>query len=224
MSSSNMSTQTHEKNISDIIFILDESGSMSLMGNEPVQAVNSFIKAQKSLGDDGSTFSLWKFSNKVTQLIDDEDLQSIKEFKDFKPDGLTCLYDAIGHAITTKKEKEKYDNVICVILTDGFENCSTDFKATTIRDLIKEMEINHNWKFVYLGANQDAFFVGDSIGFDKSRCATFDCTPGCLTQLTYNTSAAIADYRVASAINRSAPLVFNHTDELDIPNVLWLPC
>jgi hypothetical protein len=187
------------KIIHDIIFILDESGSMDIMGGEPVQAVNSFIDEQKkSLGDDGATFSLWKFNTKVTKVIDDQDLQTVEKFTDFHPDNMTALYDAIGKAITTKKQKNKYDNVICVILTDGQENCSREFRGPVIRNMISEMEEKHNWTFVYLGANQDAFAVGGGIGVSKNCCAQYECTPGKLSILARQTSAAVSCYRTAS--------------------------
>jgi hypothetical protein len=75
-----MTTNENNMNIvQDIIFLLDESGSMDTMGKEPVQAVNKFIEDQKSiLGDDGATFSLWKFNSTVTKLIDDIPLKDVK--------------------------------------------------------------------------------------------------------------------------------------------------
>ena len=101
-----------EKIIPDILFLLDESGSMSSMGNEPVDAVNKFIDDQKvAMGDDGATFSLWKFNSTVIKLIDDVPLKDVEEFCDFKPKGLTSLYDAIGNAIDTKKKKSSFERL-----------------------------------------------------------------------------------------------------------------
>jgi len=124
--------------VQDIMFLLDESGSMESMGKEPVQAVNKFIQdQQKTMGDDGATFSLWKFNSTVVKLIDDVPLQQVKEFTDFRPDQMTALYDAIGQAIKNKSLKEKHDDVICVILTDGLDNQSKEFSASSICSLIK---------------------------------------------------------------------------------------
>lgn len=191
--------ETKDKIIQDIIFILDESGSMSSMEKEPVQAVNNFIRDQKkSIGNDGATFSLWTFNTEVSKVFDDQDLQTITEFKNFKPNSMTALYDAIGYAITTKKQKKKYENVICVILTDGNENCSKYFSRTEIYKMIKDMEDNHGWKFIYLGANQDAFASGSDIGIDQSQCAQYECSPGEMIDLVQQTSIAISQYRTAS--------------------------
>ena len=147
----------------DIIFILDESGSMQIMGSEPQEAVNSFIEEQKKVMDSStSKFSLWTFNTSVTKVIDDEDLCNVSKFENFKPSSMTALYDAIGEAITTKKNKPNCEKVICVILTDGHENSSTKYDKLTINSMIHEMEILHKWKFVFLGANQDVYSSGKS--------------------------------------------------------------
>ena len=202
-----MSVQSSdEKVIQDILFILDESGSMSSMGIEPVQAVNKFIDDQKvAMGDDGATFSLWKFNSTVVKLIDDVPLKDVKEFSDFEPKNMTALYDAIGHAIDNKKKKNSFDNVVCIILTDGLENSSTEYSAANIRSIIKDMEENHNWKFVYLGANQDAFAVGGAMGV--GRCAQYTCAPGEIIGITREVSEAVTSYRTHSSnVGRKAAL------------------
>ena len=197
---------SEEKVIQDILFILDESGSMSSMGIEPVQAVNKFINDQKvAMGDDGATFSLWKFNSTVVKVIDDVPLKDVAEFSDFQPKDMTSLYDAIGHAINTKKKKNSFDNVVCIILTDGLENSSTEYSASNIRSMIKDMEDNHNWKFVYLGANQDAFAVGGSMGV--GRCAQYTCAPGEMIGVTREVSEAVTSYRAHSSnVGRKAAL------------------
>jgi hypothetical protein len=197
---------SEEKIIQDILFILDESGSMSSMGIEPVQAVNKFIDEQKvAMGDDGATFSLWKFNSTVVKLIDDVPLKDVEEFSDFEPKDMTSLYDAIGHAINTKKKKNSFDNVVCIILTDGLENSSTEYSAANIRSMIKDMEENHNWKFVYLGANQDAFAVGGSMGV--GRCAQYTCDLGQMIGITREVSEAVTSYRAQSSnVGRKAAL------------------
>ena len=197
---------SEEKIIQDILFILDESGSMSSMGVEPLQAVNKFIDEQKvAMGDDGATFSLWKFNSTVVKLIDDVPLKDVEEFSDFEPKDMTSLYDAIGHAINTKKKKNSFDNVVCIILTDGLENSSTEYSAANIRSMIKDMEENHNWKFVYLGANQDAFAVGGAMGV--VNCAQYTCDLGQMIGITREVSEAVTSYRAQSSnVGRKAAL------------------
>ena len=178
---------------------MDESGSMGNMGVEPIQAINSFIKEQQeTIIDTGSTFTLWKFDTTVKNMIDDLPLKDVKEFTDYVPKGMTALYDAIGNAIKTKKTKTKIDNVICVIVTDGIENSSTEFTSADIMAMIKTMENNHNWKFIYLGANQDVIAVGGNMGLNTNLCSVFDASPGGLLTATRNISQSISLYRTES--------------------------
>jgi len=202
--------------VQDIIFLLDESGSMGSMGKEPVQAVNKFIQDQKSiLGDDGATFSLWKFNSTVTKLIDDIPLKDVSEFIDFLPNDMTALYDAIGNAISTKKKKVSYDNVICIILTDGLDNSSVEYTLQNVNSMIKEMETNHNWKFVYLGANQDAFAVGSKMGM--GHCANYRCAPGEMINATREVSEAVSSYRAqSSSIGRDAKLNIDRSESAPV--------
>lgn len=191
----------------DIIFIMDKSGSMTMMGNEPLEALNDFVKEQQQIyKDDTSTFSLWTFSSTVTNVINNQRLQEVEEITEYVPRGMTALDDAIGTAITTKLDSPDHKNVICVILTDGNENCSEKFDCNKVRKLIDMVTQMHNWKFVYLAANQDARSVGTTYGFDAAKCADFDCEVGGLAKLTRETSRSLAKYRTTS----------RHDDTIDL--------
>jgi len=184
----------------DIIIILDESGSMGNLGVEPVQAVNVFIKdQQKCLNDRESTFTLWKFNSIVSNVIDNIPLYAVKEFTDYNPSSMTALNDAIGTAISTKKQKANFKDVICLIVTDGLENCSSQYNSQQIKKMISEMETEHGWKFIYIGANQDSFAVGQTIGVN--RCANFDISPGGLSREIKSMSNAVSAFRHSSATN-----------------------
>ena len=182
----------------DIIMIIDESSSMSMIESEVIQAINNFIHDQKNTLEDNSTFSLWKFNNKITQLIDDVPLKDVDTFTDFTPNGMTALLDAIGNAIDKKKTKSIYDNVICVILTDGLENSSQNYSKLNILSMIREMETYHNWKFIYLGANQDAFSVGGNYGIPLHRCVSFDLSNGQINKTLLETSSIISNIKCMS--------------------------
>lgn len=164
---------TQSNNIISILFILDGSGSMKVLGNEPIQSMRSFYNTQKETGKEFlSTFITFNDNVKfVHKNIKGNDID-IKE-SDFIPDGMTALYDAIGIGIDYQKNI-KTDNVICVILTDGLENSSKIYKALDIRKMTKEMETEYNWVFMYLGANQDAFAVSESLGINPHYSATYE--------------------------------------------------
>ena len=181
----------------DIMMIVDESGSMELMGKEPVQAINNFIKEQQKLEIKDTKFSLWKFNSKISCVYNDENLNDIKEFDDFKPDGLTALFDCIGKSITEKLESKRNQNVICVILTDGDENASKNYELSKIKSLIKKAETFYGWSFLYLGANQDVFKASNSIGI--TSCAEFlPEKNGDLINITRSTSETVSFFRQQS--------------------------
>ena len=94
---------------SDLIYIIDKSGSMAGAGEEPKQALNGSILEQKAVpGSENSTYSIYTFSDKVTLSVDDRKLSDAVEFEDYKPDGMTALNDAICIAIKNKLAKPNY--------------------------------------------------------------------------------------------------------------------
>ena len=179
----------------DIIFILDESGSMFSMKNEPIEAVNDFIEEQQKLNDN-TKFTLYTFNNKVKLVIDDKPLKNLDPFtsEDYHPSNMTALYDAIGTAVINKKNKNNNKNVIVVILTDGCENCSKEYKRIQIKNMIKEMEDDYKWNFIYLGATQDIFKINKDIGI--KNVGSFDCVnPDGLKNACKTMSQSIVKYK-----------------------------
>lgn len=167
-----------EAKSTSIVFVMDASGSMETMGDEPVQGLNNFYKKQKESGEFTSTLIFFnenvKFNHKN---IDGKDVPILKN-EDYDRGGMTALYDALGQAITYQKSV-KTENVIFVILTDGLENASREYRKETISKMIKKMEKEHKWTFMYLGANQDSFTVSAGLGIRNS--ANYDYTPlGCM--------------------------------------------
>lgn len=149
-----------------VLFIMDKSGSMKSLGTEPIDSLNNFYEKQIESGNFNSTLIF--FNDKVEFVHKNilcSKLDKIKE-DEYKPNGMTSLYDAIGEGIEYQK-KVQNENVIVVILTDGLENASQKYNKNKIKQLISELE-NNGWKFIYLGANQDAFEVGKSIGVNTS--------------------------------------------------------
>ena len=183
----------------DIIAILDDSGSMGSMGKEPLEALNAFIKdQQETLTGDGATFSLWLFNSQVKLMIDDQKLEDVKPVISYAPGGMTAMCDAIGKAINTKRQKDKNENVICMVITDGAENSSREFSRDDIRRLVHKAEKEWKWKFIFIGA-KDIFAEGERTGFNKRRCAAF--VPGCpgnLVAMTRGVSNNVSQYRCAT--------------------------
>lgn len=179
-----------------IIILLDESGSMIVMDKELVDAINDFIKDQQTALSDDSTLTIWKFNTNCNKLYDNINLSEMKglKYSDFHPSGMTSLYDAIGKSITDKKDDK---DVICLIITDGVENSSQEFSGKQAKYLINKMETENNWKFMYLGANQDSFKEGENIGINTARCANFttDASPNDLRSMARTASNSIKRFK-----------------------------
>jgi hypothetical protein len=189
---------TNPTHIQDVIVVFDESGSMSSMGNEPLEAMNAFVDEQKTCATKGARFSLYRFGTDVQLDVDDIDLRDVKNVTKYTPGGLTALNDAICTAIHDKLKKKKKDNVVCVVITDGAENASQKYSRTDLQKLVEEVKIGHNWTFIYLGANQDSVEVGNGMGLE--HCANFNQRErGSLTEVTRSASTAINEYRQSSA-------------------------
>lgn len=197
-----MATKTIEKNnfiVTDVIGIIDSSGSMESMGVEPIQALNAFLDEQKSNAhDDTAVVTIISFNNYVKMLIDHQPIGQVNSIDEnqYFPSGGTALNDAICSTIENELSSEKPYNKVVVVITDGMENSSQKWKTADTRESITNVEVNYGWKFIFLGANIDAFATGDTINIPKDRCAQFDSKiSGNLTGLARMTSNNINDFR-----------------------------
>ena len=193
----------------DVIIILDTSGSMHELGDEPLQSLNSFIRDQQAAKVEGATLSLWYFDTKVKQIIDDQALVDVLPVVEYVPGGLTALYDAIGQAVMCKLQKRKNKGVVCVVITDGEENSSQEFDNKSIHRLINDAEKNLQWKFIFMGS-AGISPQGEKSGFNKNRCTIFSPhLKGGLTQISRQVSTEVAGYRSATSIGCVTDLCFD---------------
>lgn len=174
---SNPVKSTDDKEVLSILFIMDESGSMSVMGDEPLQGINNFYKKQNESGEFMSTLCFFSSEVKfIHKNIIGKDI-SVLTNEDYTPNGMTALYDAVGESVKYQLEQNS-KNVLVVILTDGEENSSRMYTKKDIKELLEKMEKENGWKIMYLGANQDSFKVANGIGVRNS--ADYEHTPdGC---------------------------------------------
>lgn len=179
--------------IYSILFVLDNSGSMKVFGDERNQSLNNFIQVQKD-NNLKFNFTLTLFSDDVDIIYKNLNSDEIPEIKpdDFKPSGMTSLFDAIGETIAFQ-EKQNNDKVIFVILTDGLENSSQKYTSKMIRNLISDKKIISKWKFIFLGANQDSFASGSTIGIPKNNCCNFEYSACGFKKVMKNISSTVSD-------------------------------
>ncbi len=184
--------------VTHITLILDETGSMQSCKNATISSVNEYIATQKNDLSSECVVSLVKFSSgsflsadaskTVRTVFSRLPLSSVKELtdNDFTPNGMTNLYDAIG--VTTNQLSSADDNLV-IIITDGGENSSKEYTKDSIHSLITSKQ-SEGWTFVYLGANQDAWQVGQAFGLSKGQTMTYSTTDmqGTMSNLSMATS------------------------------------
>lgn len=189
----------------EIICILDRSGSMSSIMTDCIGGFNTFLKQQKELKD-SAVLTVALFDDEYELLYDGIDIKNVDEItnKIWYPRGTTALYDAIGKTINcvkanhTKLGNEAPSKVLCIIVTDGLENASRDYRLDDIKKLIKNCE-NDNWNFIYLAANQDAFAVGSSFGMSAGNTFTYTATVAGVSNMINTMNIATVSYRSMSS-------------------------
>lgn len=162
------------KNLTEIIFLLDRSGSMSGLESDTIGGFNSFIKRQSSLGKTNLTTVL--FDNKYEILHNGVDASTVTlTEKDYYTRSSTALLDAIGKTIIDVNyrlahlDEESYPGkVIFVITTDGLENSSTEFTYDKIKQMISRQKEIYNWEFIFMGANIDVIKESHKLGIHPS--------------------------------------------------------
>ena len=156
----------------DIVFILDRSGSMAVVEDETIKGYNDFLKKERK--NEGKVLvTTVLFDDCYEVLYSRENINQVKKLtkQEYYARGCTALMDAIGKTIVTMDKEINDDNrVLVVIMTDGLENASKEYN----RELVKKMIKKHkDWEFVFLGANIDSYAEGSSIGIAKSKIANF---------------------------------------------------
>ena len=197
------------KDLTEIGIVLDKSGSMGGIRKDTIGGFNTFIEDQKKEPGQANV-SLINFSDELKKIYRCENIQKVATLttKNYVPGGLTALYDGIGTMIDTLKgdidkrnDIDKPGKVIVVIITDGYENCSKEYDAAKIKKQIKDLEDNHSWAFLYLGANQDAFSTGANLGMSRVHTANWVGTKSGSAKLYKSVSDTMSNYRATGVAN-----------------------
>lgn len=171
-----------KKNLTELVFILDRSGSMRGLETDTIGGFNAMLDKQRQ--EDGeANITTVLFDNEYQKLHDRFPLKQVSDItsRDYYVRGCTALLDAMGRTIHEMAliqkhlpDSEKAEKVIFVIITDGLENASREYSRARVRDMIEHEKEKYGWEFMFLGANMDAVKEAGSLGISADRSVTFE--------------------------------------------------
>ncbi len=197
-------------NRTELVFILDRSGSMAGLESDTIGGFNSMLeKQQKEEGEAIITTVL--FDNEYQLLHDRFDIHNIRPLtnNEYFVRGSTALLDAVGKTInkTVNVQKhigegERADKVLFVIITDGMENASCEYSKNQVKHMIEREKEKYGWEFIFLGANIDAVATARSYGIHSDRAANY-YADAMGTKVFYSAvSEAVSEYRTKGNLKK----------------------
>ena len=170
-----------KKNLTEIAFILDRSGSMAGLEDNTIGGFNAMIEKQKR--ESGEAYVSTILFDNYTEVIHDRvDIQRIRPMtrKDYYVRGCTALLDAVGKAIhhignvhKYAREEDRPEKTLFIITTDGMENASREYNYERVRKMIEHEKEKYGWEFIFLGANIDAAKEAARFGISADRAANY---------------------------------------------------
>jgi len=170
--------------LTEIICILDRSGSMAGIRSDAIGGFNTFLAEQQKIPGE-ARLTLVLFNHEYQRTLDAAPLSEVQPLTEatYVPDGMTALLDAVGRTIdevgkrlADTPEAERPNAVLICILTDGLENRSSDYSREKVREMIEHQQEKYGWTFVFLAANQDAFDEARKLGIRKEDAVNYDAT------------------------------------------------
>lgn len=206
-----------KKNLTELVFILDRSGSMQGLEADTIGGFNSMLKKQKKEPGE-ALVSTVLFDDRVEVLHDRVRADRVKPITDreYYVRGCTALLDAVGGAIHHIGNIHKYarpedvpEHTLFIITTDGMENASHCYSARQVRQMIRRQKKKYGWEFLFLGANIDAVETAGHLGINPDRAVNYHCdSEG--TRLNYQVLT-----QAVSAVRCSAPLDAHWKDAIE---------
>lgn len=169
-----------DQNLTEIIAIVDRSGSMSACRNDAIGGFNAMLAEQQQLDVGRCRLTYVQFDHEYDFVHKSKPIQDVPEltWETYVPRGWTALLDAVGRTIQDTgtrfarlPEHKRPGQVVVVILTDGLENDSKEFTKAQVKRMIEHQTHKYNWQFLYLGANQDAFEEAEQLGIQANFTA-----------------------------------------------------
>ncbi|MCK9567903.1 VWA domain-containing protein [Candidatus Pacearchaeota archaeon] len=197
-----------DKNLTEIVAIIDRSGSMHGLTKDTIGGFNSFLAEQKK-NSGKAKLTLVQFDDKYQIDYDGADISSVKDLDEstYMPRGNTALLDAVGKTIVTIGERlsktpedERPGQVIFLIITDGQENASKDYReAAKIAEMVKHQTDTYNWTFLFLGGGDAAFSQGMALGFSANNTHNYSANAAGTSNLYRSVSKGVSRRREKAA-------------------------
>lgn len=198
--------------VTELVFILDRSGSMTGLEKDTIGGFNSMIEKQKR--EEGEALvSVVLFDHETEVIYDRVPIAQVKPMttEQYYTRGLTALMDAMGGAIHHIKTIHKYareedrpEKTIFIITTDGYENASRKYSSEKVKKMVEHEKEKYGWEFLFLGANIDAVKTAGDIGIESNRAVDFVCDEEG-TRLNYDViSDTVARVRACKAMPAAA--------------------
>ena len=171
------------RNLTEIVFILDRSGSMAGLESDTIGGINAMVEKQKNQEGE-AVLSAVLFSNYSTVIYDRTDIRKVEPLTEsqYFVGGCTALLDAIGGAMhhignvhKYAREEDRPGKTVFVITTDGLENASRYYSYSEVQRMVKHEQEKYGWEFLFLGANMDAISAARSFGIREDRAVRYAC-------------------------------------------------
>ncbi len=184
---------------SELVFIMDRSGSMSGIASDMEGAMKEVIQKQKDRdGDVLVTFV--RFDNEYEEVFHEKSISDIDGFK-LEPRSMTALLDAIGKTVNTverrfnqKDEEDQPERILFVIVTDGGENASREYDRPQVFEMIEKIKRDHDWGFTFIGANQDAIGTGSGLGISRGSSVNYVASAAGVRSMSKSVSNYVGDF------------------------------
>lgn len=200
-----------KKNLTELVFILDRSGSMAGLEKDTIGGFNAMVERQKK--EEGECIVSTVFFNSDSQVIHDrervENVKSLTE-RDYYVGGCTALLDAIGGAIHHIGNVHKYirdedvpEKTMFVITTDGMENASRMYTIDKVRAMIERQKEKYGWEFLFVAANIDAVGTAASYGISEDRAVNYRADKKGTAVLYDAVGDAVCNFRSSAPMSSS---------------------
>ena len=198
------------KQTTELVFILDESGSMWGLTQDTIGGFNSMISKQKSIeGECKVTTVLFNSEHRMLHDRIDIDKVNVMTIKDYQPNGCTALMDTVGDTIKHItmihkyiKEEDIPNKVLFVIMTDGEENASRRFNKRSIKNLIKGKR-KDGWEFVFIGANIEAEEVAKNYGINTDNAVNYHADPTGTNVVYDSLNEVVGNFRLKKKVDKN---------------------